>query len=445
VETVARPLVALVGRPNVGKSTLFNRLVGARIAIVEDLPGTTRDRLYGEFEWRGVAAAVVDTGGMVPGGGDEMEDSVFEQARLAMDEADEIVFMVDARAGLTPVDQDIADLLRRSHKPVVLAVNKADNVGQEMQAMEFHSLGLGEPLPFSAARGLNTGELLDAIVHHLSRGEVEEGDEETSRVAIVGRPNVGKSSLVNALVGKKRAVVSSQPGTTRDVVDTLVEFEGRPLVLVDTAGIRRRGKIGQGIERYSVLRALRAIDRADVAVLLIDATEPFAAQDAHVAGFVQEHQKGLVVAVNKWDLVPKESHTMAHYERQIREAFKFMPYVPIVFISAKTGQRIENVLTLALEIREERRRRVSTGVLNAAVRRALAEHQVPSSRGKLLKVFYVTQVGIDPPTFVVKVNDPELVHFGFRRFLENRIRDRFGFAGTPIRLYFRPRGRETDA
>ncbi len=435
-----KPLVALVGRPNVGKSTLFNRLVGQRTAIVEDLPGTTRDRLYGEFEWRGRTVAVVDTGGIVPGQGEEIEESVFDQARLAIDEADEIVFLVDLKAGITPVDEEIADLLRRTAKPVILAANKTDNVRQETQAVEFHELGLGDPFPLSALRGLGTGDLLDLIVEELPQStEVDEDDPEAVRIAIVGRPNVGKSSLVNALTGKKRVIVSSVPGTTRDAIDTLVDFEGQAVVLVDTAGIRRRGKIGTGIERYSVVRAMRAIDRADVAVLLIDATEPLTAQDAHVAGSIQEQGKGVVVAVNKWDLVTKESHTMAQFERSIREELKFMPYVPIVFISAKTGQRIDNVINLALSIAQERRKRIPTGVLNETVRRTLAEHQPPSFRGKQVKMFYVTQVAVDPPTFVVKVNDPELVHFSYRRFLENRLRDKFGFFGTPIRIYFRGR------
>lgn len=439
---MAKPLVALVGRPNVGKSTLFNRLVGERVAIIEDFPGTTRDRLYGEFEWAGRQIAVVDTGGIVPAGEEDVSESIYEQAQVAIEEADVVVFLVDNRAGIVPVDAEIADLLRRTDKPIILAVNKADNLQQEALAVEFHALGLGDPLPISAGRGLNTGDLLDNVVAVLPPATDEISDEEVARVAIVGRPNVGKSSLVNALTGEKRTVVSPIPGTTRDAVDTRLIFQEQPILLIDTAGIRRRGKVARGIEQYSVLRAVRAIDRSDVAILLIDATEPFAAQDAHVAGFVQEQAKGLVVAVNKWDLVPKDSHTMKAFERRLREQFKFMPYVPIVFISAKTGQRIDQVLELALAISVERRKRVPTGVLNAAVRRVLHEHQPPSSRGKLLKVFYVTQVGVDPPTFVIKVNDPELAHFGFRRFMENRLRETFGFSGTPIRLYFRPRGRE---
>jgi len=439
---MSKPLVALVGRPNVGKSTLFNRMIGERTAIVEDLPGTTRDRLYGEYEWRGRDVAVVDTGGIVPGTDEDVSESVYEQARLAIDEADVLVFMVDLRAGITPVDQDIADLLRRTSKPIILVVNKADNLKQEGEAVEFHALGLGDPFPLSAGRGLNIGDFLDRIDELLPPGDAEEPRDEAVRVAIVGRPNVGKSSLVNALTGQKRAVVSPVPGTTRDAVDTALEYGGQTVVLVDTAGIRRRGRIEQGIERYSVIRAMRAIDRADVAILLVDATLPLAAQDAHVAGFVQDEAKGMVVAVNKWDAVPKDSHTMAQYERLLRDQFSFMPYVPIVFISAKTGQRIDHVLDLALEIRKERERRIPTGVLNGALRSALAEHQPPSSGGRQVKVFYVTQVGVNPPTFVFKVNDPQLVHFGFKRFLENQIRERFGFAGTPIRMYFRPRGRE---
>ena len=436
---MAKPLIALVGRPNVGKSTLFNRLVGERTAIVEDIPGTTRDRLYGEFEWRGRNIAVVDTGGMVPGTKEDVTESVFEQAQLAIDEADVIAFMVDGRPGIVPLDEEIADLLRRARKPLILTVNKSDNVRQELNALEFHALGLGDPFPISAGRGLNIGDWLDQIDELLPEIEPEQEDVEAVRVAIAGRPNVGKSSLVNALVGEPRTVVAEAPGTTRDAVDTTMNFKGRRVVLVDTAGIRRRGKIIPGIERYSVVRALRAIDRADVAVLIVDATEPLAAQDAHVAGFVEEQGKGMVVAVNKWDLVPKESHTTAQYERLLRQELKFMPYVPITFISAKTGQRIDQVLDLALSIYQERQKRVSTGSLNQTMRKALAEHQAPSSGGKLLKIFYITQVAVGPPTFVVKVNDPTIVHFSFRRFLENRIREQFGFFGTPIRLYFRTR------
>jgi GTP-binding protein len=436
---VTKALVALTGRPNVGKSTLFNRLVGERVAIVEDHPGTTRDRLYGELEWRGREIAVVDTGGIVPRADEEVTESIFEQAQVAVDEADVVLFMVDLRAGITPVDHEIADRLRQARKPVLLVANKADNLTQEMGAVEFHALGLGDPFPISSARGLNIGDLLDWVVDHLPPDVAVEEDEAAARVAIVGRPNVGKSSLVNALTGEQRTVVSPVPGTTRDAVDTRLLYRGEPIVLVDTAGIRRRGKIERGIEQYSVLRAMRAIDRADVAVLLVDATEPLASQDAHIAGFVQEQAKGMVVAVNKWDLIEKDAHTMPQYERTLREHFKFLPYVPIVFISAKTGQRIEHVLDLALSIEQERKKRISTGQLNDAVRKAMAEHQAPSSRGKMLKLLYITQVAVDPPTFVVWVNDPDLVHFGFRRFLENRLRERFGFFGTPIRIFFRAR------
>jgi len=436
------PEFALVGRPNVGKSTLFNRLVGERMAIVEDQPGTTRDRLYGEFEWGARTIALVESGGLIPGPGEDLAESVFEQAQLAIEEADSIVLVVDVRTGVHPIDEEIAGLLRRTEKPVIVAANKADNAQQTLDAVEFHALGLGDPIPLSAGRGLGTGDLLDALVDTLQPLEEEPHDEDVTRIAIVGRPNVGKSSLVNALVGKRRTVVSDKPGTTRDAIDTELDYKGNAVVLVDTAGIRRRGKVGQGIERYSVLRALRAIDRADVAVLIVDATEPLAAQDAHVAGFVQDQAKGMVVAVNKWDLVAKDTHTTRAFETRLREQFKFMPYVPIVFISAKTGQRIENVVDMALEIRQERRKRIATGPLNDAVRRMLLERQAPSTGGRRLNVLYVTQVAVDPPTIVVKVNDADLAHFGFRRFLENRLRERFGFFGTPIKLYFRSRTRD---
>jgi GTPase len=439
---VTKPLVALVGRPNVGKSTLFNRLVGERVAIVEDLPGTTRDRIYGEYSWRGREVSVVDTGGIIPDADEEIAESIYDQAQLAIDEADVIVFLVDARTGITPVDQEIANLLRRAGKPVILATNKTDNVRQELQAVEFHALGLGEPIPISAGRGLNVGELLDRIDEALPPGGEETEEPDVTRVAIVGRPNVGKSSIVNRLTGTARAVVSDVPGTTRDAVDTVMQRGDETIVLVDTAGIRRRGKIERGIEKFSVIRAFRAIDRADVAVLVIDATEPLTAQDAHVAGFVMDEAKGLVVAVNKWDLVAKDSSTLKEYEELIRRELRFLPYVPIVFVSAKTGQRLEQILDLALSIHRERQKRVPTGQLNETVRRALADYPPPSRGGRQIKLFYITQVAVSPPTFVVKVNDPTLVHFSYRRFLENRLRERFGFFGTPIRIHFRARGRE---
>lgn len=439
---MTKPLVALVGRPNVGKSTLFNRLVGERVAIVEDLPGTTRDRIYGEYSWRGRDVSVVDTGGIIPDADEEITESIYDQAQLAIDEADVIVFLLDARTGITPVDQEIANLLRRAGKPVILAANKTDNVRQELQAVEFHALGLGEPIPISAGRGLNVGELLDRIDEALPPGGEEVAEPDVTRVAIVGRPNVGKSSIVNRLTGTARSVVSDVPGTTRDAVDTVMQRGDDTIVLVDTAGIRRRGKIERGIEKFSVIRAFRAIDRADVAVLVIDATEPLTAQDAHVAGFVMDEAKGLVVAVNKWDLVTKDSSTLKEYEEFIRRELRFLPYVPIVFVSAKTGQRLDQILDLALSIHRERQKRVPTGQLNETVRRALADYPPPSRGGRQIKLFYITQVAVSPPTFVVKVNDPTLVHFSYRRFLENRLRERFGFFGTPIRIYFRARGRE---
>ncbi|MGH2448857.1 MAG: ribosome biogenesis GTPase Der [Chloroflexota bacterium] len=442
---MAKPLVALVGRPNVGKSTLFNRLVGERVAIVEDLPGTTRDRIYGEFEWRGRDVAVVDTGGIVTGSGEELPESVLAQAQVAIQEADLILFLVDQRAGVTAMDAEIADLLRRTSKPLMLVVNKVDNVKQELGSTEFHELGLSEPVLLSALRGMRTGDLLDEIVERLPPPVEEEELEEAVRIAIVGRPNVGKSSLLNALTGEARAVVSPIPGTTRDAVDMAIDYRGQEVILVDTAGIRRAGRIGLGLERYSVLRSMRAIDRADVAVLVIDATESVVAQDTHVAGFVQEKGKGLVIAVNKWDLIEKDSHTAAQYEQKIHEALKFMQSAPIVFLSAKTGQRVERVLDAALTVAGNRTKRVSTGQLNEAIHQLLAQRQQLSAGGKLLKVFYVTEAAVEPPTFVFMVNDPTLVHFALRRFFENRLRELFGFEGTPLRLIFRARGKEPKA
>lgn len=440
---MAEPLVALVGRPNVGKSTLFNRLIGERRAIVEDVPGTTRDRLYGGYHWNGRDVSIIDTGGLALDTAESLPRSVMDQARVAIDEADVIVMVADVRDGVTPLDQELANVLRRAGKPVVVAVNKADNRALMRGAVELHALGLGDPVAVSAERGLATGDLLDVIDTHLPQRAHEPEDVDAVRIAIVGRPNVGKSSLLNTLLGTERMVISPTPGTTRDAVDTAMQYKGHQLILVDTAGIRRRGRVVQGIEHYSVLRAQRAIDRADVAVLVVDATEPLAAQDAHIAGFVEEKGKGLVVAVNKWDLVQKTGTTMAEYERALREELKFVPYVPFVFISAVTGQRATQVLEHALSVQEEREKRVTTGQLNDAVRRAIAGHEPSGRQGRVLRVLYIVQVGVAPPTFVAFVNDPDLVHFSFRRFLENRLREQFGFFGSPIRIVFR--GRQSRA
>lgn len=454
------PVVALVGRPNVGKSTLFNRLTGERRAIVEDEPGTTRDRLYGQAEWSGRNFIVVDTGGLdialtekAPSKGDQpvalsassrdYAREIRQQAEIAIAEADVVVLLVDARDGLTSADRDVAEILRRSGRPVVLAVNKADNEARRQAALEFYELNLGEPYPISALHGTGTGDLLDAIVADLPIIEEEEAGD-TVRVAIVGRPNVGKSSLLNALLQEERAIVSPLPGTTRDAIDTELTWEGQRIILIDTAGIRRRGRVEAGVEKYSVLRALNAIQRADVVLLVVDATAGITAQDTHVAGFVLEAYKSVAVIVNKWDAVPnKDEHTMQQFTAEIRQKLRFMDYVPVLFVSALTRQRISKVLPLAMSLAAQRQLRVPTAELNRLLREAMAAHPAPSRRGKPLKLLYATQAEVAPPTFVLFVNDPELVHFSYVRFLENRIREAYPFTGTPLRFYFRKR--ETEA
>jgi GTP-binding protein len=457
---MTKSIVALVGRPNVGKSTLFNRIVGRRVAIVEDLPGTTRDRLYADADWRGVDFVVVDTGGLeVTGGrGQRVKDSrppataqtvgvesglfldqMRGQAQIAIAEAEVVVFLVDAEAGLTASDQEVADILRRAEKPVIVAANKADNDRRRADAVEFYALGLGDPIAVSALHGHGTGDLMDAIVEALPLTEEEEEEDERVRVAIVGRPNVGKSSLLNRLLGQERVIVSEVPGTTRDAIDMEIEFDGERIVLIDTAGIRRRGKIAPGVEKYSVLRALKAINRADVCLLLVDAQDGVTAQDQHIAGYILEEVKSVVVVVNKWDAIEKDNYTMAHYTQEIRAALRFMDYVPVLFISAKTGQRVQQTLQVALQVRAERTRRISTADLNRLLQEATARHPPKSKAGQRLKFYYVTQPEVDPPTFVFFVNDRKLVHFTYERYLENRIRDTYGFLGTPLRLVFRSR------
>jgi GTP-binding protein len=460
---MAKPLVALVGRPNVGKSTLFNRIVGRRLAIVEDLPGTTRDRLYADADWAGVEFMVVDTGGLevmdrsaqaararsgpAPATGltAGVESGLFlqemrDQAQMAIAEADAVVFLVDTEAGLTASDQEVADVLRRTEKPVILAANKADSERRRADAVEFYALGLGEPMPVSALHGLGTGDLLDAIVEALPPSEAEEEEEdERVKIAIVGRPNVGKSSLINRLLGQERVIVSDVPGTTRDAIDTEIEFEGERMVLIDTAGVRRRGKIAPGVEKYSVLRALKAINRADVCLLLIDAQDKVTDQDQHIAGYILEEAKSVVVVVNKWDLVEKDTHTMAEYTREVRAALRFMDYVPVLFVSAITGQRVQQTLQVALQVQEERMHRISTGDLNRLLQDAIARHAPKSKSGQTPRFYYATQAEVDPPTFVFFVNDDELIHFTYKRYLENAIREAYGFLGTPLRLVFRSR------
>lgn len=455
---MAKPIVALVGRPNVGKSTLFNRLVGARLAIVDETPGTTRDRLYADAEWVGVTFTVVDTGGIEFGAEDgwlvpEGELSplstaspqyirqIRAQAQVAIDEADVIVFLVDVQDGLTSADQEVAEILRRTRKPVLVAANKADNLALSQHALEFYALGLGEVYPISALHGTGTGDLLDQVVASFPREEEEE-EIEAVKIAIVGRPNVGKSSLLNKLLGEERAIVSPIPGTTRDAIDTFLEWEGTPVVLIDTAGIRRRGHIERGIEKYSVLRALRAINRADVVLLLIDATEGVTAQDAHIAGYILEESKSVVVVVNKWDAIEKDTYTMIEYTKQVRSDLRFLDYVPVLFISALTGKRVHQVIPTALEVQKERLVRIPTAELNRIVRDAVYRHRPPSKWGKRLKFYYATQAAVDPPTFVFFVNDRRLVHFTYERYIENQLRAHYPFTGTPLRLTFRNRGKE---
>jgi GTP-binding protein len=456
-----KPVLAIVGRPNVGKSSFFNRLIGEQVAIVEDQPGTTRDRIYGTSEWNGLEFTVIDTGGMVLGSmaepgtgpqGEVTEEDILqrtrEQAQVAIEEADVILFMVDAKTGMTAADQDIADVLRMSQKPVILAANKADSEERRQNAVEFYALGVGDPIPMSSKHSINTGDLLDQVVEAFSNVEMaEEEDEEVIRIAIVGRPNVGKSRLLNAILGQERVIVSDVPGTTRDAIDEKFEYtegEGEeqqtyPVTLIDTAGIRRRGRIEVGIERYSVIRTLRAIQRADVVLLVIDATEGITAQDTHIAGYVLEELKGMVLVVNKWDLVEKDSNTIYDYTAHLRQELNFMPYVPFAFISAKFGQRVNKVLPLAIEVAKERTKRVSTGQLNKLVKEAVDAHPPASKPGKWVKFYYSTQADIKPPTFVFFTNDAENVHFSYKRYLENQLRGAFGFEGTPIKLIFRTR------
>ncbi len=448
---MAKPIVAIVGRPNVGKSTFFNRLIGERRAIVEDIPGTTRDRLYGDTFWNGREFTVVDTAGILFGGEDptlpeaEISRRTRAQAEHAIAEADAIIFMVDGRDGLTAADADVAAILRTTAKPVVLAVNKCDSQERMLDAVEFYALNLGDPIPMSAFHGLGTGDVLDRLTEYFPPKTFDQEEERHLRVAIVGRPNVGKSSLLNRLLGQERSVVSPIPGTTRDPIDTTIVYHGEPITLIDTAGIRRAGKIERGIEKYSVLRTLRAIERCDVALLLIDATEGVTAQDTHIAGMVIEAKKGLILVVNKWDAIEKDSHTYYEFQDQVREAFKFADYAPIVFVSALTGQRVLHLLDYAREVYVQRQKRVPTGELNNFLREVMLQ-QPPMAvkKGAHLRLYYAVQPQVEPPVFLFFANDGELVHWSYARYLENRLRERYGFQGTPIVIVFRSRERKED-
>ncbi len=448
---MTKPIVALVGRPNVGKSTLFNRLAGERLAIVDDTPGTTRDRLFAQSEWNGRAFDIVDTGGIDPShggrtplstGSADFIQEIRSQALVAIGNADAILLLTDGDTGVTAPDREVAEILRRSQKklpdgafwpPIFLVVNKAESAERRAAAGEFYELGLGEPYPISALHGTGTGDLLDALVESFAPQKADEEDDSV-KIAIVGKPNAGKSSLLNKLVGAERAIVSPIAGTTRDSVDTKITFDGVEITLIDTAGIRKRGKVERGVEQFSVLRSFKSIERADVAILMIDAVTGITAQDAHIAGFILEAWKSCVVLVNKWDLVEKDTYTMEEFTRTIRRDLNFMAYVPILFISAKTGQRVDQVLPLALQVQEERLARLTTSKINAVIHNAQDRHAHPSKSGRALKMYYGTQVRSDPPTFMIYVNDPTLMHFSYMRYLENQIREAYGFLGTPIRI-----------
>ena len=433
--TVGKPIVAIIGRQNVGKSTLLNRVAGERIAITEDLPGTTRDRILVSVLWQGTEFTMVDTGGLEAKPQSTVAQGVREQVEVAITEADVIIFMVDVRDGVIPLDLEIADMLRQASKPLLLVANKADNAKLENEAVEFYELGLGEPMAISAHHGRGTAELLDRIIAWLPLPPLVEAEPEMVKVAIVGRPNVGKSMLLNALLGEERAIVDEAPGTTRDAIDTLFDFQGQSVLLIDTSGIRRRGRLGVGVERYSVIRALRAIDRADITLLVIDATEPFTAQDMHIAGYIQQAVKGVVLVVNKWDLVTDKNIT--EWNRYIRSQLKFMPYAPVLYTSAKFGQGVDKIMPQVCQVYQERLKRLPTAVVNGVVRQVVAAHNIPRSGGKRLKIFYATQAEVNPPTFVFFVNDAKLIHFSYRRYLENKLRQSFGFVGTPLRLVFK--------
>ncbi len=440
-----KPIVAVVGRPNVGKSTLFNRLAGRRIAIVEDTPGVTRDRIYADVEWLNHSFILIDTGGIEPYSKDVILAQMRRQAELAIESADVIVFLTNVKEGVTATDKEIAAMLQKSSKPVIMACNKVDQIGEPpMEYYEFYNLGLEEMYPISSTHGLGLGELLDAVTANFDAVDLEDYDEEVTRVAVIGKPNAGKSSLINRILGEDRHIVSDIPGTTRDAVDSPYEYEGRQYVFVDTAGMRKRKKIDESIEHYSVVRSLTAIERSDVCLLMLDATEGVTEQDTKIAGYAHEKGRAIVIVVNKWDLVEKDGKTMNLFRTQVMEGLSFMTYAPIVFISAKTGQRVTKLFELINYVSEQHAMRVSTGMLNDIIGDATAQVQPPSDKGKRLKILYATQVGVKPPAFVFFVNNKELFHFSYQRYLENQIRSVFGLEGTPIRMMIREKTREQE-
>lgn len=440
---MSKPVVAVVGRPNVGKSTLFNALAGERISIVKDTPGVTRDRIYADVDWLDYKFTMIDTGGIEPDSKDIILSQMREQAEIAISTADVIIFLTDVRQGLQDSDSKVADMLRRSGKPVVLVVNKVDSFEKYMpDVYEFYNLGIGDPMPISAASMLGIGDMLDEVVKHFPAYDKEEEEDDRPKVAIIGKPNVGKSSLINKLAQEDRVIVSDIAGTTRDAIDTDIEYNGKEYVFIDTAGLRRKNKIKEEIERYSIIRAVTAVERADVCIIMIDATEGVTEQDAKIAGIAHERGKGVIIAVNKWDAIEKDDKTIYRHTENIRDILSFMPYAEILFISVKSGQRLHKIFETIDMVIENNSMRVATGVLNEIVAEAVAMQQPPSDKGKRLKIYYTTQVAVKPPTFVVFVNDKELMHFSYTRYLENRIRDTFGFRGTALKFIIRERKEE---
>ena len=439
-DRMSKPVVAIVGRPNVGKSTLFNVLAGERISIVQDTPGVTRDRIYAEVSWLDYNFTLIDTGGIEPDSGDIILSQMREQAQIAIDTADVIIFITDVRQGLVDADQKVADMLRRSKKPVILAVNKVDDFKKYMpDVYEFYNLGIGDPVPVSAASRLGIGDLLDEVAKHFTQEMLEEAEDDRPRIAIVGKPNVGKSSLINKLTGENRVIVSDIAGTTRDAIDTDIKYNGKEYVFIDTAGLRRKNKIKEELERYSIIRAVTAVERADVVIIVIDATEGVTEQDAKIAGIAHERGKGIIIAVNKWDAIEKDDKTIYKHTEKIRQILSFMPYAETLFISAKTGQRTGRIFETIDVVLENNSMRVATGVLNEIMAEAVAMQQPPTDKGKRLKLYYITQAAVKPPTFVIFVNDKNLMHFSYTRYLENRIREAFGFKGTSLKFIIRER------
>ncbi len=437
---MSKPVVAIVGRPNVGKSTLFNALAGEMISIVKDTPGVTRDRIYADVSWLDKEFTLIDTGGIEPESKDVILSQMREQAQIAMDTADVIIFLTDVRQGLVDADSKVADMLRRSDKPVVLVVNKVDHFEKFMtDVYEFYNLGIGDPMPVSSASRLGIGDMLDEVVKYFPEGAGKEEDDDRPRVAIIGKPNVGKSSIINKLLGEQRVIVSDIAGTTRDAIDTDIVYNGKEYVFIDTAGLRRKSKIKEELERYSIIRAVSAVERADVVLMVIDAVEGVTEQDAKIAGIAHERGKGIIIVVNKWDAIEKNDKTMREYENEVRRVLSFMPYAQIMYVSAQTGQRLVKLYDMIDMVIENQSMRVATGVLNEIMTEAVAMQQPPSDKGKRLKLYYITQVSVKPPTFVIFVNDKELMHFSYTRYLENKIREAFGFKGTSLKFFIRER------